>query len=531
MQRTKDVKNLLLSDAEDEESIRRQLLQLTIEERHAIIEQAKATLSRDDFITYCAYVHDWKLAPHQREWAEMMQQSQRLCIVAPPESGKSRLMRSWIEWRIGKDPNIAILLVQNTSRQATLQVAAVANVLLSDRYQKVFPHIKSTEKWSGEKIFVQRTTFRPDATLAGYGIDGAYQGAHVDIIVVDDPTDQKDVYSAVVMQSQKDVLRGVLYDRLKENGNFFIIFTRWGDNDLLETVEVDLQVEIHTYPAFRDELYAWDSHYLWESQYSEERLKEQERAKGPDLFKLTFLCSSAGAIRGKRVYGMLNKNVHFKKITATMLSEIHWLKSAMGVDWGTTVAHQSAVVTAMQRTDKVVVVRGAWMSPKGSSSELLDAAAQQKLALGVRRAWIDRSQGSLKDQFEYQLGMAAFKGEASVDMRIGALLTLIDAGMFIIDQNAEGNAITELWNQLTSYAYDENGRVIERNDDLVDALLYALAALTEPRRSGLGPMVEIVPKAKPDDMTDAMHDGFDPSKWTEDGTGRKHSMQDYSNLI
>lgn len=515
--------------SEDEEAVREQLLSLTPQERHAVIEQAKAQLSRTDFIAYNAYVHDWELSPHQREWARMMMTQKRGCIVAPPESGKSRLMRSWIEWSIGNDPNIAVLLIQNTARQANLQVAAIANVLTSDKYQKVFPNIKPTERWSGEKIFIQRDTMRPDATLAGYGIDGPYQGAHVDMLVIDDPTDQKDVYSEVVMQSQRDLVKGVLFDRLMENGQYWVIFTRWGDNDLLQTIEEDIKIPIHTYPAYRDEPYAWGSKYLWEYQYSEDRLREQERAKGPDLFKLTFLCSSSGAIRGKRIYATLNKSVHFKKLDC---SSMRFVKAAMGVDWGTTVAHQSAIVVACKREDGVVIVRAAWQSPKGSSAELLDVAANYKVELNVRNAWIDRSQGSLRDQFEYQAGMGGFKGEASVDLRIGSLLTLIDTGKFIIDMNGIGNSITELWNQLTSYARDENGRVIERNDDLIDALLYALAALTEPRRSGLGPRVQVVPKADDDlTMEDAYHDGFNPEKWTSDGHSKHHRVKDYSNLI
>jgi len=838
-------RQLHLSDNQD--AVREQLLALTPQERHAVIEQAKATLSRTDFIAYNAYVHEWELAPHQREWARMMMTQKQGCIVAPPESGKSRLMRSFIEWNIGLNPDIAVLLIQNTARQANLQVAAIANVLTSQKYKLVFPDIKSTDRWSGEKIFVVRDTMRPDATLAGYGIDGPYQGAHVDILVIDDPTDQKDVYSEVVMQSQKDLMKGVLFDRLMENGQMWVIFTRWGDNDLMSTVEEDLKIPIHTYPAFRDDPYPWGSQYLWEFQYSEERLREQERAKGPDLFKLTFLCSSSGAIRGKRIFATLSKTVHFKKLDC---KEMRFVKSAMGCDWGclpldteiltkngwktheqlvvgepvaaydwantrtivwspllkkvykedqplvtmrnksfsfectpdhawivkrsqrgrmikdtyarqnldtisrfktslvgaapcyeegeidcsngeaavlgwvitdghlqdgaayiyqkkytasverdlkdsglkwtehkarpnetrvwriaaeswskfcerigftakedlsrivtrlspeaqnqmaramleaegtknstkrillfqqkrgpvmdafqilmtlrgyrlgverkhesqfgesnrlpilrnrnlivpsitavdglhrvwcpsvkegavlarqrgqiiitgnTTVAHQSALVTASKREDGVVIVRGAWMSPKGSSAELLDVAANHKVAFNCRNAWIDRSQGSLRDQFEYQVGMGGYKGESSVEMRIGALLTLIETGRFCIDSSGIGGAITELWNQLTSYARDENQRVIEKSDDLVDALLYALAALTEPRKSGLGPRVEIVAKEDSaevgmgyDEDAHAFHDVFNPEKWSDDGHGKHHKVKDYGSLI
>ena len=94
----------------------------------------------------------------------------------------------------------------------------------------------------------------------------------------------------------------------------------------------------------------------------------------------------------------------------------------------------------------MVTVRGAWQSPSGSSAELLDKALDFRNKFGIRNAWIDRSQGSLKDQFKYQLGMGAFKGEASVELRIMTLRTLIDTGRIIFD--AAGPGITELSNQL-----------------------------------------------------------------------------------
>ena len=87
---------------------------------------------------------------------------------------------------------------------------------------------------------------------------------------------------------------------------------------------------------------------------------------------------------------------------------------------------------------------------------------------------------------------------------------------------------------LTSYAKDDGGRVIERNDDLVDALLYALAALFQPSRSGVGPMIEILSQPEEIGMSDAYHDGFDPTTYKEDimgGTGKSHKMGEYSNLV
>lgn len=525
----------------DPDEIRRQLSQLNRAERHAILQEAKAALSRTDFVRYNEFVHDWVFEPHHKEWTNILMTHRRACIVAPPESGKSRILRSLVEWRIGQDQDMAWLYIQNTGRQASLQVSAIGNVIIDPKYRLVYPHIKSTERWSGEKLFIDRVgtpkEFRPDATVAAYSYDGAYQGAHVDGIVIDDPTDQKDVISPVVMQSQRELIKGVLYDRVRQQddpegeGYLYVILTRWGDDDLLQMIDEDLRIPIFTFPAIRDEPYPWGDNLLT-ARYTREYLQELEEKKGPDLFKLSFLCSSSGAIRGKRVFGeRLHKNVHFKKFAPNELDNKAWKKKAMGVDWGTTIAHKTAIVSVCKDADGVCVVRGAWQSPKGSSAELLDKAAEHRSRFGIRNAWIDRSQGSLRDQFEYQLGMGAFKGESSVELRIGALLTLIDTGRFRVDPEA-GEAISELWNQLMSYARDENGRIIEKSDDLVDALLYALAALQEPVRSGLGPKFEIVPTEDDQPMADAYHDNFDPANFSEDALNgvvvKPPRIQDYT---
>ena len=523
-------KEIVLSD--DPVKLREQLSRLSRAELFSVREEAKAILSRDDFVMYCEYVHNWKLAPHQLEWAETLTNNKRACIVAPPESGKSRLTRAWVEWMIGRDQNIAIAIVQNTSTQASKQVSAIGEIIKNNiNYNKVFPAIKPTDRWSGQALYIKRDltesrAFRPDATVSGYGIDGNYQGAHVDILIIDDPTDQKDVLSPIVMQTQRELIKGVLSDRLRADGHLFVILTRWDDNDLVPTIE-ELEVPVRTYPAWRDDPYPWGSNLLFPGfdQYgTKELLDALEKRKGPDLFRLTYLCQSAGAVRGKRIFETLNAHRHIQDISK---KNIVWVKHALGVDWGTTQQHQSAMVLASKAADGRVFIRACWMSPTGSSDEMFKKAKEWKLEFGFRNAWVDPQQSALVDSFKFQAGIAAFKGNRWVELRIGSLLTLLDTNAFYIDK--DGTNVSTLWNQLTSYARDEGGKVIEKADDLVDACLYALSALEDAPRQGIGPDHEI---RDPDDDTgdDPYHDNFKPEEWKPPSEfGGK--MKDFSGLV
>lgn len=538
--------------SEDPDEVRHLLNGLSRQERHAVINQAKAQLSRTDFVMYCDFVHQWKLAPHHKEWAHILTTKKRAIIVAPPEAGKSRLTRTWMEWMVGRNQDIAEALIQNTAGQAGDQLNSMGESLKRDRYRMVFPDIKPTDRWSSEKLIVVRETLRIEPTVSGYGINGNYQGKHFDMMVIDDPTDPEDVLSEPAMQKQRDKLKGMLIDRLRGDGHLFGILTRWGDNDLVPTFQ-EMGIPILPYPVRRDEPYSWGSKLLFPDncwveskpcihgaiqQYAtDDDIDALAERKGPDLFSLTFLCQSSGVVRGTRVFGdLLLKGRNYRPLTYSTdktavrigAGEQRYLRQGVGADWGTTVQHQSAMVRGGKIADGTVVITAAWMSPSGSSDEMMTKANEWKNDTGVRNAWIDRSQGSLFDLFK-NWGYGAFKGERSVDYRIGQLLTLIATGKFIIDKSSSGCEL--LWNQLIQYAYDESGNIIEKADDLVDACLYLISALTEGSRQGIGPVVEIRdPEEVDSDMADAYHDNWKPPKRVSEGGGWS-GMKEYSDLL
>jgi len=781
-------------------------------------------------------------------------------LISTGNTGKSRLLRAWCEWAIGHRRDRAIMIIANTITQAKKSVWGVGQVIAHSRnYRKVFPECVPTEHWARHEIYVDRSglpmEFRTEPTLAGFGIDGAYQGTHVDDLIIDDPTDQADVNSPPKMLLQREQVTGVLYDRLKEGGNLFGILTRWADDDLVPTLE-QIGVSIEVYPAYRDkaEPYQWDAG-SWTQEHpvsllsapwaNHTRLMKMRQDKGHDFFNLTFLCQVEGAVRGERVFPLLNYERHYVSMQAEGRQFIKVIAKRAGVDWGplpedtelltrrgfkhrtelalgeevaaydwsgtntvvwspllaivtnsrplvrmknksfdfrcspehawivqrpergrmvrntvrrqalqdirgvhharlvlaastdessstltpaeaavlgwlvtdghiglksaqvyqksfcadllrdlqesglawneqkerpdgirtfhlaqpstrlllrkagystkddlpsvvtqlsteaqqrmlhammlaegtangtsrkrvftqnagpvleafqilsaltgqrlgalyphksqygakawrqgyvnspytrldtltyedlpeepvwcptvkegavivrqggqititgnTTQAHQSAMVVVTKNKKQQIWVRAAWMSPRGSTVEMGEKAAAWQGQFGVRQIHYDRSQGSLKDMFE-QIGYSAFKGEHSVDLRIGALRTLLEEGLFFVDMEGEGTQ--KLWSQITNYRYDEVGRVVEIMDDLVDALLYAVYAILEASKSGVGPMHEIVaPRHRSNDgdfdPDNPWEDSFDPTQAasvTAPDVSKRRSMSGY----
>jgi len=538
----------------DWESVKQDILDgKTPAERQARLDKYMLAQARRDDLTglyfYCWYVHGWQLPPHLIEWATMLCSGEKVCIVGPPDSGKTRLIRAWCEWSIGRRRDRAIMVIGNTIKQAKKIVWSVGQVIKdSVRYHEVFPDVKPTDQWAMDSITIERKglpmEFRIEATLSGYGIDGAYQGQHPDDMIIDDPTDQKDVNSPPTMHMQREQVTGVMYDRLKQGGNLFAICTRWADDDLVPVLE-QIGVKIHVFPVYRDKAtpYGWDmgpfsdAHpvsLLDESWMNWARCEEVRDAKKDDLFKLTFLCQTEGAVRGERVFPRLNKEFHYVSMLKKQGTVLKVTSTRCGADWGTTIQHQSAMVTVTKNRKQEVWVRAAWMSPKGSTVEMGEKLYEWKAPLNVTQIHYDRSQGSLKDMF-MQCGVTPFKGENNVDLRIGALRTLLEHDLFFVDMDGEGTQ--KVWSQLVSYRYDESGRVLEIMDDLVDALLYAVYAILEASKTGVGPMVEITDPGRnrsnrysPMRSDEPWPDDFDPVKeatYGPDVSKKRTSMRNY----
>mgnify|MGYP003146216258 CR=1 FL=1 len=272
------------------------------------IREAKASLARADFATYCEYVHERPLFAHQRAWArELQREGARALLIAPPGSLKSTTVSYFVEWCIGRNQDFTVLHIMNTATQATRQVMSVADTIAHNaQYHRTFPDVKPDKGrgWSHDTLFVQRKdTNNPYATVYGTGIDGPYQGVHVDMIIVDDPTDQQDVRSQVTMQQQRERIRGVMLDRLNPGGSIIGILTRWGEADLVRDFE-DIGFDVQQYPV--EGRYPWGRLLFpeWFGDDVIDRIRStKDRGGGgvsTGLYMLTYMCDP-GAASGSKV--------------------------------------------------------------------------------------------------------------------------------------------------------------------------------------------------------------------------------------
>ena len=245
-----------------------------------------------DLRAYAWAVHNMILDDYQLAWAEGLESEGRMAIVCPPDTYKSTTVRLWVERSIGRNPDIRILWLMNAGEQAQKQVMTVQMVIKGNKvYKAAFGIEEDTDaQWTKSVLFVQRSFIGPDPTLMATGLNGPYQGLHFNVIVLDDVTNQEDVRSPTTMSYQREKLRGVIIDRLVEDGHIFAILTRWGGSDLYDTY-VEMGFTMVVMPIIGD--YPWGKS-LSPKRFTEEVIERKRQDKGDYLFSLTFMCDTEG---------------------------------------------------------------------------------------------------------------------------------------------------------------------------------------------------------------------------------------------
>lgn len=253
--------------------------------------QARAIAARyGDLTTYAKAVHNLTFEPYQAAWEEALETRDRTVIVCPPDTYKSTTVRNFVEKRLGLNRNTRTLWIMRSGEQAVKQALTVkATIEQNNVYKAAFPNIREdpNAQWTNSALFVERDISSPDPTLMASGINGPYQGSHFDLIVIDDPTNQEDVFSPTTMEMQRAKVRGVVLDRLVEGGRIVVILTRWGADDLVPTFQ-EMGFTIIKMPVVGD--YPWGP-TLSNKRFPPEVVEAKRRDKGDILFSLTFMCS------------------------------------------------------------------------------------------------------------------------------------------------------------------------------------------------------------------------------------------------
>lgn len=245
---------------------------------------------------------------------EKFEENTRLTIEFPRTWFKSTLGSiSYSIWRAINNPNIRILIVQNSYDNACKKLAAIKSIFEKNKlFQALYPEILPTKlsRWSSQCLEVNRSQAHPEGTFEAAGIGTATTSRHYDIIIEDDTiSPKKDDMTGIVQQpTQMDIEKAIGWHSVchpmllhPTKSQIVIIGTRWAERDLLGYIYEKFPeyknlrrtaCEKDGVPCTLDE----GGKPTWPERFSEKALREIERQEGPYMFACLYLGKPTAAI-------------------------------------------------------------------------------------------------------------------------------------------------------------------------------------------------------------------------------------------
>lgn len=164
-------------------------------------------------------------------------------INAPMAHGKSQIVAIGIPlFEINRDPNLRIKIISATDTLARDRVAAIRGYIDEDvDFREACPHVRPSRldkeasrktMWARHKLFVQRQSRSPDATIEAKGLLSSGVGGRADLLIFDDPVDEKNSRSEVGRSAVLDSYEKIWMTRLEPTGRWIMISTPYHHQDL-----------------------------------------------------------------------------------------------------------------------------------------------------------------------------------------------------------------------------------------------------------------------------------------------------------
>jgi hypothetical protein len=235
---------------------------------------------------------------HHQAWHDFLDRSQYGCILAPVGHGKTQQIAiARVLYALGKDPNLRIGIVCATDRQAQERVGQILQHLqLNGRVQEVFPDLQldPKTKLTEHQFTVERTTNAKDPSVQAFSVgSSAITGARLDILLLDDVLDQKNVNTVDLRMKMVDWFDTKAYTRLpiEGTGRIWCIGTPWHHEDLLHVLMDRPDWGSQVWSAVMnpdDPVEVWES--LWPEVMPPSELVKRQANMTPHAFARKYLC-------------------------------------------------------------------------------------------------------------------------------------------------------------------------------------------------------------------------------------------------
>ena len=284
------------------------------------------------------YVFGLKAAAHHRLWLTEEEESDRVCIQAPPSSAKT----TWITiiktcWFIAKYPLLTSGIGSASDDAADDMTKAIAETIeRNPRFREVFPHIVPHKErgWSSDGYNVRNDTYSleewelkragdKNPTLAGGGVGSSrFNGFRcTGRFVLDDMHDRKSKHSDTACKEVVDFVKDTVESRVEQGKMLVIVQTRWNPKDVVNYCESLVRDDgSRVYRVFKHPAITESGESYWPTMRPIEKLLDIKLSSGNVDFELIYQGNET-AMQGQV---LKREALHWFKSTAILHTWTHY---------------------------------------------------------------------------------------------------------------------------------------------------------------------------------------------------------------
>lgn len=229
----------------------------------------------------------------------------RIEVIVPRDWYKSTICSiAYPIWRVINDPNVRILIVQNSYNNAIKKLGSIKQIFEnSELFRACYPEILPTARsvWTKECLTVNRTLNAPEGSIEAAGTGTAVTSRHYDVIIEDDTVaPELDALTGVMMQpTQAEIEKAIGWHRLAHpllmepaESQIIVVGTRWAQRDLLSWImENSPEYKLITRAVRENENGEPDpkGKVVWPRRFNSEILKQLETNVGVHMYSALYM--------------------------------------------------------------------------------------------------------------------------------------------------------------------------------------------------------------------------------------------------
>jgi len=249
-----------------------------------------------------------ELAPFHKELCEFVEHKpeQRKLILLPRGHLKSSLVTvGYSLYRIVKDPNIRILIVNATHEMAKTFLNQIKNHLRRNRHLiKYYGHLtENADKWSETAITIplEDSFAKKEPTVTVFGVESNWVSQHYDLILLDDLVCRENIGTKDQIDKVITAYRDIV-DLADPGTEIIVIGTTWDDSDLYSWIRNPENYAAQNFEVMKREAVTdvefletdtgWEirgGHILWPQRFDREELTRRLNDQGMEHFSAQYL--------------------------------------------------------------------------------------------------------------------------------------------------------------------------------------------------------------------------------------------------